>query len=144
MNSHLSDDQLIDRLYGIGADEDTRHMNGCEPCRARMETFRERWKVHVATPPPTAEFLRGQRKAIQVRLEKSERNWARVWVPASAAALLIVGFVLQQPETAPSNSAKAEVRIETGWFEDTYSAMSEVEPRAASPIRGLFNEPVAE
>lgn len=145
MSLHLSDDQLVDRLYGLSKDADDPHLSGCESCQARWRAFHRRREQAAAAPLPTPEFLHRQRRAIQARLETPQSNWSLVWVPATAAAVLIAGFVFTRPGAAPVLTPEPRIAaVDAGWFEDTYSAMRDLEPRAASPIRGLFAEPVQE
>jgi hypothetical protein len=151
MNAHLTDDQLIRRLYGIGEEEG--HLAACPDCRERWLAIQNVIRSARAEMPRAAEIsgrrLALQRERILARLDQSMtawRGWA--WVPAAGAAtLLAAGLFLSQsrPETAPP-AATAVVKAianpegDAQLFSDVYSMEQDVEPRAAAPIRGLFQE----
>src|SRR5207237_980694 len=64
------------------------------------------------------------------------------WAPAAAAAaLLAVAVYRYQPSKAPA-PAPAVIHAESDaeLFTDVYSMERDVEPRAAAPIRSLFQE----
>jgi len=71
-------------------------------------------------------------------------NWQRAWAPALlTAAVLAGGVYFFRPAPLPQPDAAA-VSVDTtvpGWFEETYSVMQPDEPRAASAIRVLFEQP---
>jgi hypothetical protein len=104
LNLHLSDDQLLDRLYGLGESE-LPHLRECEECSSRMEALeRRRAEVVAASPMKGAaipnEFLLSQRRAIYARLEQPSSLHAR-WAPAviAAAFLLVMGVFLSSPNS---------------------------------------------
>lgn len=150
---HLTDDQLIERLYCASlsrAGEDA-HFDACPECRDRardLDRARAR-SVPESIPPP--DYFDRQRREILARIAApvERRILGSVWVPASLAVVLAAGLAIARwtlPEPSLDSAANSmngteliEI-LEPGWFEDTYSAMSMAEPRAASPIRGLFAE----
>lgn len=143
MSMHLNDDQLLDRLYGI-AEGDT-HLDACEECQARWSELLQRRAVATSLAPPAAEYFHQQRREVHKRLGISPRSFAIVLVPATLAVMLMAGLVLTTTSSkapAPTPSLKSSSIVEVGWFEDAYSATREMEPRAASPIRHLFEAEV--
>jgi hypothetical protein len=146
---HLSDDELIGLLYGLG--DAGGHLAGCSECG-------ERWNaMHRALGMVRAESARateitGRRLAVQ-RLQIVERlaqpspvslGWR--WVPvATAASLLAAAMFLHQrpgvPQPAPSRpAAVVNAESDAQLFTDVYSMEQDVEPKAAAPIRALFQE----
>lgn len=150
-NSHLSDDQLIRRLYGIGEEDD--HLAVCSECAERWQAIQNVIRSARAEAPRPAEVtgrrLAAQRQQILERLEQSPSGmhvWP--WVPAAAAAasLLAVALFLSRPSEpqaalpAPAIAVTANSEADTQLFTDVYSMEQDVLPRAAAPIRGLFQE----
>ena len=147
MSIHLNDDQLVDRLYGIACEGDA-HLESCAECRSRWAQLQQRRNESAAPLPLPAEYFHRQRRQIQDSIAGPVSHRAAVWVPTMAGLVVVAGLLLTgSAPTAPvvPPSVKAPEVIEAGWFEDTYSAMRVMEPRAATPIRELFAEgPVLE
>ena len=148
---HLSQDQLIDVLYGVAASE--QHLDACAECQARLAMLGHRREQSAKAADLPANFYHQQRRRILDRLSQPARpSLSPVWVPAAVAALMAVGLMLSRPVTAPKPrphvSTTAEVReasfeeCDNGWFEDTYTEMQVSEPRAFTPMRSLFAEGV--
>lgn len=135
MNAHLSDDQLLERLYGAAAHP---HVESCEECSARYGELERRRAELAEAAPVAADFLAAQRRRIYARLERQAR-WRLKWAPAAAAALaLAIGFAVYRPE-AP----KPAVHPDSGdaqLFSEMYSMEQSTEPRAAAPIHALFED----
>jgi hypothetical protein len=142
---HLSDDQLIASLYGLGDAEG--HLAGCADCGERWNAMRRALgKTRAESAPEiSGRLLAAQRQQILERLEqRSSGAWR--WVsPAAAAALLAVALLLSRPsflsrapQPAPPAAVNAEADAEL--FTEVYSMEQDVEPRAAAPIRSLFQE----
>lgn len=146
---HLTQDQLIDALYGVA--ESSQHLEDCLECQARLQAF-EQPQAQSGDAQLPAHFYHQQRRRILDRLSApSSPRLSPVWVPAAVAALMAVGLVLSRHSGAPQSrpqapSSAVEIReavldeTETGWFEDTYTEMQGSEPRALSPMRSLFAE----
>ena len=137
---HLSDDDLIARLYGLDADPDA-HLESCEECTGRWEIVQDRRTIVAAPAAAPAAVLAAQRRQVLARAE-APTAWRRAWVPALAAALLIAaGLAFYQPgePATPASSSVAVDAVDAAWYDDVYSAQP-VEPRAASPLRALFEE----
>jgi hypothetical protein len=159
MKGHLTDDELLDRLYGLaeaGADT-SKHLEDCDACFGRLRSF-ERRRAALAVPPPvSAEFLAAQRRAIYARVDERPGTTMR-WAPAVAAVfLLAMGVFLYNPAwrsrghavavhaTVHNGAAAAPSQVSTGaavsdeqLFSDVYSMEQSAEPRAAAPIHALF------
>lgn len=144
---HLTDDQLIARLYGLDATAD-RHLEACEPCSARWEAVQD-LRASVAGPASVSSaLLADQRRQVLARLEPLPVwHWRRGWTPALAAAALLIaaGLALYQPgETAALPPPPVAVQTsDPVWYEDSYT-IQPVEPRAAAPLRELFEEEATE
>jgi hypothetical protein len=138
MKKHLTSDELVDRLYGVGAgDHLSGHLNDCGECSERFRQLRERREMAVETVPASYEFLAAQRRDIYARM--GERPRARMqWVPALAAAacLLAAGVFINRPV---AQVAKPEI-VDPQLFADVYSMEQSMEPLAAKPIDALFEQ----
>ncbi len=146
MTIHLTDQQLVDRLYGIEGAGLAGHLEACPECQARWNRVIQRREVAASVEPVAAEFFQQQRREIQDRIAKPSSVF-EMWVPATIALVLGLGLVMTRPGPKPVNLAPEETAavVEANWFEDTYSAGRQLEPSATSPIRRLFAaEPVRE
>ncbi len=141
MKSHLTNDELVDVLYGVGGDP-ASHLDECRECSERFEELRER-KAMAAEPAPVPwDFLAAQRRCIYARMGTRPKAGMAHWVPALAAVvcLIAVGLFSYHPErTAPERTTKAEI-IDTQLFSDVYSMEQSMEPIAAQPIHALFEQ----
>jgi hypothetical protein len=137
MSPHLSDDQLLDRLYGIATDS---HLQDCVPCAERFRQLERRRAELVEPTAVSAEFLAAQRRKIYSRLDEKPRMGLR-WAPALAAAfVLAVGLlVYRSPATAPVPASKADTG-DAQLFSEVYSMEQSTEPRGAAPIHALFED----
>jgi hypothetical protein len=90
-----------------------------------------------------------QRQEILDRLEaRSSAEHAWRWVPATAAAaLLAVALTVYRPPAVyhdigvpPTSPAAVTAESDAELFTDVYSMEQDVEPRAAVPMRALFQE----
>jgi hypothetical protein len=147
MDTHLSNDQMLDRMYGLG-ESDVSHLRDCEECSTRLEALEQRRTEvvaeAVAQPVVSNEFLLAQRRAIYSKLGKAPA--ARLhWAPAAlgVAFLLVMGLFLVRPhaEYRPALATKIVPGVELNneqLFSDLYSMDQSVEPSAAAPIHGLF------
>ena len=145
MNRHLSDDELIDRLYGLGD-----HAHECAQCDARLRAMEQRRVEIAAATPVSGDFLAAQRRGIYSRLGQSPKLQLS-WAPATVAALClaVAGLVVlhtSAPVPAPSglvshavshtDAAAADAQL----FSDVYAMEQSSEPRAAAPIHALIEE----
>jgi hypothetical protein len=148
LNPHLSEDELIALMYGIGdAERKESHVADCSECSERLKAM---GRVRVGTvdvPQISGRRLAAQRQQILERLEQPSPvtlGWR--WIPvATAASLLAAAMFLHQqrpsvPRQAPPASAAVNAEADAELFTDVYSMEQDVEPRAAAPIRALFQE----
>jgi len=138
MNGHLTSDDLLNRLYGVGGDD--AHLESCAECARRwsdLRARRERFLGRAAAGEEASEFFAAQRSRIRLRLEREPRP-RTAWVPAgiaAAACLLAVGLFVHRPAASPrAETADAQL------FSDVYSMEQSEEPLAAAPIHALFEE----
>lgn len=138
IRGHLSDDELIEVLYGLGDGE--VHLKGCGGCTERLGAMRRARAEHAAVSGISGRMLAAQRQSILERLPSSG-SYAPRWVPAAAAAaaLLAAGLYLYQPSRVPA-PAPTKSEGDAALFTDVYSMEQDVEPRAAAPIRAMFQE----
>ena len=147
--SHLSDEDLIRRLYGIGEEDD--HLAACSECNDRwlaiQNIIRSARAEQPRAPEMTGRKLAVQRQQILARVNQPVPGslvWR--WIPpaAAAASLLAAALFLSHltgPVTPPPAAAAAvNTEADAQLFTDVYSMEQDVEPRAAAPIRGLFQE----
>ncbi len=145
MNRHLTDDELVDRLYGLGD-----HAHECAECDARLRAMEQRRVEIAAAAPVSGDFLAAQRRGIYSRLGQSPKLQLS-WAPATVAALClaVAGLVVLHTSarvSAPSgvvshavshtDAAAADAQL----FSDVYAMEQSSEPRAAAPIHALIEE----
>jgi hypothetical protein len=133
-NKHLTSDELVDSLYGVGASE---HLDDCKECSDHFREIQARREMAAEPLPASHDFLAAQRRNIYARM--GEKPTARMkWVPALAAAacLLAVSVFVHHPA---EQMAKPEV-VDPQLFADVYSMEQSMEPLAAKPIHALFEQ----
>lgn len=143
MKGHLTNDELIDQLYGIGGPEAGLHLAECADCTRRYAVF-ERKRAEIAAGSAvelTPSVLAAQRRVVYARLGGAQPSQTR-WTPAlAAAALLALALFVYRPSTSvvshPAPTAHADLSDDQ-LFSDVYSIEQSDEPRAAAPIQGLF------
>ena len=142
MKPHLTNDELINQIYGVGGPEVGLHLAECGDCTQRYAAFERKRAELVAGSAIelTPSDLAAQRRAVYARLGEAPRTQAR-WTPAlAAAALLAMVLFLYHPST-PVNSRPTPAHADLSddqLFSDVYSIEESAEPRAAAPIQGLF------
>jgi len=135
---HLTSDELVDRLYGMGAPD---HLHDCADCADRFRQLEKRREMAAESQPESHEFMAAQRRNIYARM--GERPQGRMkWVPALAAAacLIAVGVVAHRPAPFTAQTAKPEMIDDGQLFSDVYSMEQSMEPIAASPIHAIFEQ----
>ena len=95
---HLSDDELIGVLYGLG-DADG-HVTGCAECTERLGALRKIRAETAGTPEISGRLLAAQRQQILDRLKQPVLSWR--WAPAAAIAVVAVALILSRPAAVPS------------------------------------------
>ena len=134
MNKHLTTDELVDRLYGIGVGD---HIDDCQECSERLLDLRARKEMTAEPAEASYEFLAAQRRNIYARMGEQPRAGMK-WVPALAAAACLAAFsvFVHHPE---AQVAKPEI-VDPQLFADVYSMEQSMEPLAAKPIDALFDQ----
>jgi predicted anti-sigma-YlaC factor YlaD len=150
MNLHLTQNQLLEHVYGVGSGE--AHLRECAECSARLESLLQIKARHQAEAHSQAyassDFFAAQRRTVYSRLDRAAASYAR-WAPAVAgAALLAVGLMLLphgqvRAQRAAVPAARVEPNDNAQLFSDLYSMEQSVEPSADAPIHELFEEPDA-
>jgi hypothetical protein len=130
---HLTNDELLNLVYGVGAEE---HVDECRDCAERFEELRERRAMAAESLPVSHEFMAAQRRNIYARMGERPQPPLK-WLPAMAAAacLIAVGVFSYHP----AQSVKPEV-VDAQLFADVYSMEQSMEPIAAQPIHALFEQ----
>ena len=145
MNRHLTNDELIDRLYGVGD-----HAHECAECAGRLKAMEQKRARLASASPVSADFLAAQRRGVYSRLgERPHSRWN--WAPATAAALCLAAAgvvaystsmyhgaarVSAPPIAVSHQDAAADAQL----FSDVYAMEQSAEPRAAEPIHALIAE----
>jgi hypothetical protein len=138
-HEHLSDDALLDALYGVADHEP--HLRECAVCAQRFREWQRKREglagaAGVATDV-SGDFLAAQRRKIYERLERPQPKRLR-WAPALAMACLVaVGALVYHPATPPAPQQRGDVS-DSQLFSDAYSMDQSLEPSAAAPIHALF------
>ena len=138
-HEHLSEDALLDAVYGIAGNDADAHLRGCTDCAQRLHEWQEKRASTVASIEIPGEFLAAQRRKIYERIERpSRKHW--LWAPGLAAACaLAVGIFVYHPAPQQPVNKAAEIS-DAQLFGDIYSMEQAVEPAAAAPARALFEE----
>ena len=139
-HEHLSEEALLDAVYGIAGNEADAHLRGCTDCAQRLQEWQEKRASTVGSFEIPGDFLAAQRRKIYERIEHpSRKHW--FWAPGLAAACaLTVGIFVyhpalqQQPVNKPAEISDAQL------FGDIYFMEQAAEPAAAAPARALFEE----
>jgi anti-sigma factor RsiW len=143
-HEHLSEDALLDAIYGIAGSDAETHLRRCPDCAQRLHEWHEKRAGAAANVEIPGEFLAAQRRKIYERIERpSRKRW--LWAPGLAAACaLAVGVFVYHPvpqHTAPQSQPAQRAEIsDAQLFGDIYSLEQVVEPAAAAPARALFEE----
>jgi hypothetical protein len=144
-HEHLSDDVLLDALYGLT--EIGSAVRECPSCAARWTEMNQQRARLAQAVDVSSDFLAAQRREIYERLSRPEPRTAFL-VPRWAAVLSVVCVIAIGLFwfRAPKAGGRAELGTEvsdTQLFADVsevYSLEESFEPAAAAPIRALFEE----
>jgi anti-sigma factor RsiW len=140
VHEHLSEDALLDAVYGIAGIDAEAHLDGCAECGRRFHEWQEtRAAAAAESVEIPIEFLAAQRKKIYERIERpSRKQW--LWAPGLAAACaLAIGVLVYHPASQKQAERRAEIS-DAQLFGEVYSMEQSVEPAAAAPARALFEE----
>jgi hypothetical protein len=137
---HLSEDELLDAVYGIAGSDADAHLHSCADCTQRLHEWQEKRASAAASIEIPSEFLAAQRRKIYERIENPPRKrW--LWAPGLAAACaLAVGIFVYRPAPQEQPVNKPAEISDAQLFGDIYSMEQVVEPAAAAPARALFEE----
>jgi anti-sigma factor RsiW len=136
---HLSEDRLLDVMYGAGSQDAEQHLRSCPDCAGRVSEWKQRRASATGTGELSSEFLAAQRREIYQRLSAAPSR-KRLWAPVLAAACaLAVGVFLYQPNSTSGPVVAIEAN-DTQLFMDVFSMEQSVEPSATASVRVLFEE----
>ena len=137
MSRHWSDEELVDRLYGLAPEDG--HVEECGSCGGRWQALLARRQEVLRTPAVPAAMLARQRGKIEARVKRHAAGfWTVPLAPALAAlCVAIVGIFLSRPAPAPQPMVAAE---DIEFYNEIYSLVDSMVPSAAEPIYGLFEE----
>ena len=137
-HEHLSEDALLDAVYGIAGIAAEAHLRRCADCAQRLHEWHEKRAAAVESVDISGEFLAAQRKKIYERIERPSHNW--LWAPGLAAACaLAIGVLVYHPAPKKQPQRHAEIS-DAQLFGEVYSMEQSLEPAAAAPARALFEE----
>lgn len=136
---HWTSDELIEALYG--ARDPNTHLDACEECRWRWEGLQRVRGELRAAPEVPAELLAAQRWRIEQRIERRGSRMRPAMPALATAAMVLVGIALLRPAPRPEPSI-AQGGDGQLYMEIYEQVVASEEPRAAAPIRGLFEDRV--
>jgi len=138
-HEHLSEDALLDAVYGIAESSAEAHLRRCADCAQRLQEWHEKRSAAVESVEIPNDFLAAQRKRIYERMEQpSRKHW--LWAPGLAAACaLAIGVFVYHPAPQEQPQRHAEIS-DAQLFGEVYSMEQTLEPAAAAPARALFEE----
>ena len=136
---HWTDEELLDRLYGLGPDDD--HLDSCGECRERFDRLESRRAALAAEPPVPPAFLASQRQSVMRRATagSSQSLILRAAAACAAVTVLAVGLLMNRSPERPVPQEVASVS-DAQLFAEISTVVADNEPRAAAPIRELFEE----
>ncbi len=147
---HWEGGDLVRRVYGLTPEREVSeaHLTSCSECSGRWEALlvaRAQTLNDAAECSVPESRLVEQRRALWARIDHPRRFWFSKWSPVAATAVMLVaGFVLLQPARplptpdSHARSTAAESISDAQLFSDLTSMASPAAPRAAEPIRALF------
>ncbi|MBI1899213.1 MAG: hypothetical protein HYZ57_13330 [Acidobacteria bacterium] len=133
---HSTDDELIERLYGLRTADD--HSKHCAGCAARLAAMARRKSLAARPPDLSPAFLAGQRAALEARIARPGwfPSWRAMSLLTGATAVLAAILIFRPVPRNPQPRQVSDAQL----FADIYTAVQDVEPRAAEPIHALFAE----
>ncbi|MFL6450559.1 MAG: hypothetical protein ACJ746_23195 [Bryobacteraceae bacterium] len=140
---HLTHEQLIEDLYGVGSA--SSHLDGCEECQSRRSVLlANRQALEAARSTDSGvrgDFLAAQRRAIYEKLEArtvchSRLGWPR-WAPVALTLFVLgTGVAVYEKQHAGKPAviqvSDAQLALEVSKMSQDWQA----EP--AAPLEGLF------
>ncbi|MEO8025278.1 MAG: hypothetical protein ABI823_02335 [Bryobacteraceae bacterium] len=146
---HRTNDELLDKLYGIANVETENHLKTCAECASRWERLSMQRTRLESSPVVSDEFLAAQRRKIYARIEEKPPVWwhamfSQKGFAAGLAALLVVAGGLaffstgQAPIQAPKTVVAESQMSDTQFFAEMASIEQSPLPQPAKPIKALF------
>lgn len=143
VSGHWTDQQLIEQLYGVAAEDG--HLRGCAECQARLSSMQARRQVverSASEEEASFEFLAAQRRKIYARVTEPRRFWSqgqlRRWASAAATILVLGGGLLVYED---HKQQSMDNKISDAQLAQEVSSMAqESEPQPTAPLQGLFEE----
>jgi hypothetical protein len=151
-SAHWTDDQLIEYLYGVRAEDG--HLSFCRHCRERalaMQSRRQSVEEEFGAQDEISfDFLAAQRRRILARLGQTSPWWqvfhARRWAPAAAALFVLSAGLIVMKETQPLGVGGHAQQVVTPNVSDAQLAAEvsqladDSEPSPTAPLQALFEE----
>jgi anti-sigma factor RsiW len=142
LSGHWTNEQLIEHLYGVAADQ---HLDACPDCQARlssMQARRQAVETNSSEDDASFEVLAAQRRRIYARLSEPRPFWsdARLRRWASAAAMIAVlggGFLVYEDHKQQVMDNKIS---DAQLAQEVSSMAQESEPQPTAPLQVLFEE----
>jgi hypothetical protein len=152
---HWQDDDLFRKLYGLAPESGVsgEHLNACRECSERWEALqlgRAEYLSEAEAGLVPEDRLIEQRKSLWARIDHPRRFGFSKWAPVAATSMMLAaGLVLLHPDrpaqapmpqasvTVPSSNSAAQIS-DAELFSDLSAMASPTAPKAAEPIRGLF------
>ena len=139
-HEHLSEDALLDAVYGIAGNAAEAHLRRCADCAQRLHEWHEKRAASVESVEISSDFLAAQRKKIY-------RAHRAAFAQALAVGSGVSGGVCAGDRAfsciirlrKSSRRAHAEIS-DAQLFGEVYSMEQSLEPAAAAPARALFEE----
>jgi hypothetical protein len=139
--THCSDDDLLDRLYGLGREDG--HLEACQDCRQRWLELQESRRTAIEDPAVPVEWMAAQRRQIWQRIERPKQVWWRQSLAPVAMALTFAIAVLLQspaPQPQPTIAQSNQVISDAALFEDVFQQVQRTSPESLAPVQRLFEE----
>ena len=135
---HWTDDELLERLYGLRSGDE--HIESCGECAARARVADDTRATITEPPDIPHDLLEAQRRSIYQRLGSPVRVWhpLRWAVPAAAMAAVALGLTLFRVGE-PLNP-----RGDDQFYAELSSLDQNPAPRAVQPIEALVEDDTQE
>jgi hypothetical protein len=140
-HTHLSDDDLIDRLYGFGRADAWDKQDGCRECEERWRRVKERRQRVIEAPEVSPFVLALERREILDRIEGRTAPGVRrrILAPVAVAAMIAVSVGLEMPAPKPEPTiARAQQMSDQALFEQVFTDVTRTEPQSLAAVRSLF------
>ena len=134
---HLSEDEFLDRLYGVSARSDG-HFAACPECRGRWNVLcRARAAELERQQPDIAEtvLLQQRRTLLSVIERRAAKPWLPGPIPALAMAMVCaIAVLISRPAPVPEPYQISDAQF----FAEVSRVAESTQPRSAAPIEYLF------